>query len=232
MPKHWLLLAAAGSGHRMVAERPKQYLSIHGKTVIEHSLDKLLSLSAIAGGVVVLAAEDRYWPSLAYRCDKPLWLTTGGAERCQSVYNGLLILAEHAAPGDWVVVHDAARPCVRRSDIENLLNALQDDPVGGLLAVPVKDTLKRADHEQRISATEDRDRLWQAQTPQVFRLQILQDALGIALRQGKIVTDEATAIENVGLTPRLVQGHYDNVKITTPEDLVLAEFYMRQQATE
>ena len=230
MSKHWLLLAAAGNGSRMSAERPKQYLPLLGRTVIEHSLDKLMGVPAIAGGIVVLAADDRYWPTLAYRSDKPLWLTAGGSERCQSVYNGLSALAPRAKPDDWVVVHDAARPCIRQSDIEQLFTTLLDDPVGGLLAVPVKDTLKRADRELRVSETENRDQLWQAQTPQVFRLQILQDALSIGLRQGKIVTDEAAAIEDIGLSPRLVQGHYDNIKITTPEDLILAEFYMNQYA--
>jgi 2-C-methyl-D-erythritol 4-phosphate cytidylyltransferase len=153
----------------------------------------------------------------------------GGVERAESVANALTVLRERAADGDWVLVHDAARPCVRREDLVKLIAELRDDPVGGLLAVPVRDTMKQADAEQRCAATVDRSRLWHALTPQMFRLGALRAALRAALAAGVTVTDDASAMERVGLRPRLVEGHADNLKITRPEDLALAEFHLRQQ---
>lgn len=229
MSHYWVVLAAAGSGKRMASAIPKQYLPLLDKPVITHALDKLFGLNIVAGGVVVLDQYDQHWPKLTYQTAKPLWQTPGGAERCQSVYQGLLKLSTHAQADDWVLVHDAARPCVRIEDIEHLIQQLADDPVGGLLAVPVKDTLKSADRKQRISHTLDRSQIWQAQTPQLFRFQLLQMALATALDKQQFPTDEAAAIEQLGYHPRLVMGHYDNVKITTQEDILLAEYYLRQQ---
>ena len=229
MARYWLIMAAAGSGRRMASTVPKQYLQIMGKTVLEHSLDRLLSLPLVAGGVLVLAPDDQHWESLNYRPDKPLWLARGGDERAQSVFNGLQALATRAAEDDWVMVHDAARPCVRQADLIHLCESIRNDPVGGLLAVPVKDTLKQGDAALRVITTVDRSTLWQAQTPQVFRLSVLRQALNTALQQGSLVTDEASAIERLGLPVRLVAGHYDNIKITTQEDILLAEFYLSRQ---
>lgn len=228
MTRYWLVLAAAGSGRRLGAERPKQYLHLAGRSILEHSLDRLLILPAIQGGVVVLAPGDFHFAALNYETDKPLWLATGGAERCQSVLNGLRALEGRATKDDWILVHDAARPCVRRDDLERLVSELADDPVGGLLAVPVRDTLKRADAVDRILATEPREGLWQAQTPQMFRYGVLRRALQASLEAGRLVTDEAAAVEALGLKPRLIAGHYDNLKITTAEDLVLAEQYLQE----
>lgn len=222
-------MAAAGSGRRMAADIPKQYLRVVGKTVLEHSLDRVLALPVIAGGVLVLAPGDRRWAALNYRSDKPLWLAGGGGERAQSVYNGLQALAAHAAEDDWVLVHDAARPCVRQADLIRLCETIASDPVGGLLAVPVKDTLKQSNADFRVAATIDRNQLWQAQTPQAFRLAILRQALSATLQQGRLVTDEASAVEYLGLAARLVPGHDDNIKITTQEDILLAEFYLNRQ---
>ncbi len=229
MARHWLLMAAAGSGARLGADRPKQYLPLLGRTMLEHSLDRLLALPQVVGGVVVLANNDRYWPMLAYRGAKPLWLATGGEERCQSVLNGLLCLAEPASEEDWVLVHDAARPCVRSADLRHLLDTLADDPVGGLLAVPVCDTLKRADGSGRVLETVPRAGLWHAQTPQLFRYGLLRQALETCLKAGRQVTDESSALEAAGYAPRLVMGHADNFKVTRMEDLALAEFHLRHE---
>lgn len=228
----WALVVAAGRGQRMGGECPKQYLTLAGRSILEHSLDRLLAPPAIAGGVVVLAADDRRWPKLNYRSAKPLAQATGGAERCQSVLNGLRALAEWAQPDDWVLVHDAVRPCVRQSDLVRLLATLADDPVGGLLAVPVRDTLKRADAQGRVQATESRSTLWHAQTPQMFRLGLLCEALTTALDAGHLVTDEAAALEALGHAPKLVAGHHDNLKITTREDLALAEHYLHRERSQ
>lgn len=215
----------------MGGDRPKQYLPLGASTVIEHSLLSLLSHPRISGAVIALAAQDNGWPALEFHHPKPLWIATGGAERCHSVQAALSLLAQHAAPDDWVLVHDAARPCVRAADIDRLIRACSTHDIGGILAVPVRDTLKRQQLDTRqpaIRDTVDRDGLWQAQTPQMFRLGTLRQALHIALKDGARITDEASAMEWVGYAPLLVEGHADNLKITTPEDLALAEFILGQ----
>lgn len=224
--KHWVVIPAAGVGTRMQADRPKQYLPLRGKTVIEHTLACFTHHPAIAGIVVALSAADPYWPGLHLDSAVPLRLAAGGAERCHSVLNALHLLAQQADANDWVLVHDAARPCLARSDLDRLCTELQDDAVGGILAVPVRDTMKRADGEGRIHATEDRNGLWHALTPQMFRLGLLTDALEQALADGFVVTDEASAVEHAGLKPKLVEGRADNIKVTRPEDLALAEFFL------
>ncbi len=212
----------------MGAPLPKQYLPLAGRTVIEHSLMRLAALQGCAGVVVALAADDSYWSSLSVTLNVPVQRVTGGDERCHSVLAALTWLLGVADPGEWVLVHDAARPCVRHDDLERLIATLADDPVGGLLAVPVRDTLKRAAADGRVLATVDRTDLWQAQTPQMFRLGALHGALSRAIAVGALVTDEAAAMEREGLMPRLIEGRSDNIKITRPEDLLLAEFYLRQ----
>lgn len=224
--RHWALLAAAGVGRRMGAVRPKQYLEVAGRTVLEHSLTALLSHSSICGAVVCLAADDRYWATLSFPSDKPIATVVGGTERCHSVLNGLEHLSLHAGPADWVLVHDAARPCLQASDLQRLIDEASDDVVGGLLAVPVRDTLKRSNRDGRAAATVDRAGLWQAQTPQMFRLHALRGALQESLRAGVEVTDEASAMERLGHLPRLVEGHVGNIKITHPDDIPLAEFWL------
>ena len=231
--RYWAIMPAAGAGKRMGSTIPKQYLSLVGRPVIAHTLDTLLGYSRVAGLVVAISPEDEWWPEVVARMvtDKPLQVVTGGAERCHSVLNGLEILWEWAHPDDWVLVHDAARPCLTTSDLDRLLAELADDSVGGLLAVPVRDTLKQVDDAQRIMATVDRSRLWHALTPQMFRLGMLRDALRATLETGQLVTDEAAAMEAAGFAPRLVEGRADNVKITRPEDLALAEFYLTRRST-
>lgn len=225
-PRHWAVVPAAGVGKRMHASRPKQYLPLAGRCVIEHTLDTLLGNPRIAGLVVAIGAGDDHWERLRIRSAKPLIQVSGGNERCDSVMNALTALAGRAGADDWVLVHDAARPCLRRRDLDRLMDTLADDPVGGLLAVPVRDTMKRADTMGRVRATEDRRGLWHALTPQMFRFEVLSAALSAARERDLAITDDASAVEAAGLMPRLVEGRADNIKITRPEDLILAEFYL------
>ena len=229
----WAIIPAAGVGARMGANCPKQYLPLSGRTVIEHSLDALLNHLEICGAVVAISETDGYWADLAYQHEKPVHKAQGGTERCHSVLNALHVLAEFASADDWVLVHDAARPCVRQDDITQLIERCQSHAVGGILAVPVKDTIKQSfkqsDQNPLIRKTIDRDSLWHAQTPQMFRLGMLRDALQQALADGVSITDEASALEHAGQHPLLVEGHADNLKITRPEDLPLAEFYFSQR---
>lgn len=226
--KLWAVVPAAGAGRRMSTNIPKQYLRLGEKTVLEHTLDTLLACPQLADVVVVLSADDGYWPGLRDRYfNARLEVVTGGAERCHSVLNGLVHLAGRANADDWVLVHDAARPCVRLSDIEKLIETLAATTDGGLLGVPVADTMKQVDGNDRVTATVARDGLWHAYTPQMFRLGRLQTALQYAIDNDLLVTDEASAMELAGYLPRMVQGQRDNIKITVPSDLELAAFYLQ-----
>ncbi len=232
-PVFWAVVPAAGIGRRMAADIPKQYLTLGGRTVLEHSLAALFSDGRIAGVAVAVSVDDAQWPALAPRLgatfSKPMLVAPGGAERAASVASALDVLADVAQQDDWVLVHDAARPCLRQQDLSRLLDELADDRVGGLLGFPVRDTMKRADHDARVAVTLDRSELWHALTPQMFRLGALRAALSAATNAGRVVTDDASAMELAGLSPRLVEGHADNIKITRPEDLAVAEFFLRQQ---
>ncbi len=232
MHKHWALIAAAGAGTRMGDALPKQYLTLCGKPVLQHSMERLLGHPAVAGLVVAVAGDDTYFQTLAEALrhyDKPVIVAPGGAERRHSVRNALRKLAQSAADDDWVLVHDAVRPCVRRADLDKLISALSGHALGGLLAVRVTDTVKRADAAGQVTATQPRDELWLAQTPQMFRLGKLTGALDYVIKNNIQATDDAAAIEALGGRPLLVEGHADNIKITHPGDLALAEFYLRQQ---
>lgn len=226
----WAVIPAAGVGKRMRADRPKQYLPLLGRTVIEHTIARFDRHPAIAGIVLAVSEGDEYWADLAIDVGKPCHVAPGGTERCDSVLNALTLLSGHAAPDDWVLVHDAARPCLRSDDIDRLIAACREDAVGGILATPVRDTMKRQQPDGRIARTEDREGLWHALTPQMFRLGELFDALQGALRDGVLITDEASALEHAGKPPLLVEGRGDNIKITRPEDLALAEFFLHQEA--
>lgn len=225
-PRFWALLPAAGSGQRMQSAIPKQYLPLAGATVIEYSLQSLLSHPRIHAAILVLPQDDRHWQGLQHRIAKPLWRVCGGSERQQSVLNGLLMLQDHAREDDWVLVHDAARPCLSGADLDRLISELENDEVGGLLASPVRDTMKRAGPAGRVATTETREGLWHALTPQMFRFALLLQALTEAVQRQQTVTDEAAAVEALGLTPKLVAGSHSNIKITLPEDIALAEFYL------
>jgi 2-C-methyl-D-erythritol 4-phosphate cytidylyltransferase len=231
--KSYALIPAAGSGARMGAAQPKQYVEIAGRPLLYYALRSLALHPAIEQVFVVLAqGDDRF-----KRCDwrefgtklKPLYC--GGETRSVSVFNGLLAARDTIGGSDWVLVHDAARPCLPLRDLQNLLSECAEDQIGGLLALPVSDTVKRAAKDeagaQRVAGTEDRAQLWLAQTPQMFRAGLLAQALRQA--SGR-VTDEAQAIEGLGLKPRLVAGSRENLKVTWPDDLAIAEAILARRA--
>ncbi|MFQ5760812.1 MAG: 2-C-methyl-D-erythritol 4-phosphate cytidylyltransferase, partial [Acidiferrobacterales bacterium] len=217
---------------RMQTSLPKQYMPLLGRPVMLHTLERLCAHPRVAGVLVGIAPDDRWWPTLAQDVSRlPKFLDTfvGGSERADTVNNGLKALVAHASPDDWVLVHDAARPCVRATDIDNLIEQVGGHADGGLLALPVADTVKRTDDGQIVSETLPRANLWRAQTPQLFPLARLSEALAQALAAGDVVTDEAAAVERVGGRPRVVAGHADNIKITVDEDMALAELFMKRQ---
>lgn len=222
-------MPAAGIGTRMGASIPKQYLLLNKKTILEHTLTRLLTLELAQQLVVVLHPQDNYWHLLPMSQNPSIRVVTGGCERSDSVRNALHALAEHAQDDDWVLVHDAARPCVALASINELSEKVNTHAVGGILAVPVSDTLKKVNTEQEITHTLDRSNLWQAQTPQMFRYGLLRDCLARAAQEQKIITDEASALEAYGYTPLIVAGRTDNLKITQAEDLFLAEWILQQQ---
>jgi 2-C-methyl-D-erythritol 4-phosphate cytidylyltransferase len=225
----WGLVPAAGVGRRVGTAVPKQYLDLAGRKVIDLTLATLLEHPRVRGVVVALDPLDALWPDTRHANHPRVWTVAGGAERCHSVRNGLLDLAARADGEDWVLVHDAARPCLRGTDLDRLIAGLEDDPVGGILGVPVRDTMKQAGPADRIEATVPREGLWHAFTPQAFRLGLLRRALEAALDAGRLVTDDASAVELLGLHPRLIEGHGDNIKITRAEDIPLAQFFLEQQ---
>ena len=228
-PRHWAVLPAAGSGSRFGGDTPKQYLRLGTQLVIQHSINRLCRQIPLAACVVPLSIGDDVAQTLAYEQPGCLRFVTGGAERMDSVLAGLEALSAEAAPDDWVLVHDVARPCIHPDSLNKLLTQLQNDPVGGLLAVPVRDTLKRG-HAGRVEVTVPREHLWQCQTPQMFRFGLLLQALRQAKADGARVTDEAAAMERLGHSIRLIEGRSDNIKITYPDDLALALAILHGQA--
>ena len=225
-PRVVAVIPAAGVGSRMQADRPKQYLSLNGKTILEHTIDALLNHPLIDDVIVAISQGDEYFDQLGLR-QKPIRVVDGGKERADSVLNGILSLDEN----DWALVHDAARPCVDDADISNLLSLIDNEDVtGGILATPVRDTMKRVKPSSNIiSHTEDRNGLWHALTPQLFPAMLLKRALQEGLAQGVSITDEASAMEFAGHSVAMVSGSPANIKITHPADLPLAEFYLKQK---
>ncbi|MDD1782948.1 2-C-methyl-D-erythritol 4-phosphate cytidylyltransferase [Enterovibrio sp. ZSDZ35] len=219
------IVPAAGVGKRMQAECPKQYLTIGTKTILEHTVHYLLAHSRISKVVIAIGAEDAYFQTTSLACDNRVIVTTGGAERADSVLAGL-----HATNAEWVMVHDAARPCVRHGDIDLLIEAATTHSHGAILASPVRDTMKRASVDGSIDHTVCREELWHALTPQMFKREQLLSSLTTALEKSWPVTDEASAIELGGGSPVLVAGYADNIKVTQPEDLALAAFFLSQRA--
>jgi 2-C-methyl-D-erythritol 4-phosphate cytidylyltransferase len=218
--KYWAVVPAAGSSRRMAgAALPKQYLQLAGRSVIEWAIAPLLERADCERIVVVLAEQDRHWTAQSVARHPRILTASGGAERADSVRAGLRALASQANERDWVLVHDAARPCLRAPDLSRLIAELGDDSVGGLLAAPVVDTLKRGDAGDRVQETVSRALLWRALTPQMFRYSVLDRALRAADEARATPTDEAQAVEALGLQPRLVRGDPDNIKITLPEDI-------------
>jgi 2-C-methyl-D-erythritol 4-phosphate cytidylyltransferase len=211
---------------------PKQYLHLAARTVLEWSIAPLLAREDCAGVVVVLASGDQHWATLAVAGDTRVRTVIGGGERADSVLAGLLALKDLLSVDDWVLVHDAARPCLRPDELASLIDRVRDDAVGGLLAAPLVDTLKRSDGADRVAQTVSRAGLWRAMTPQMFRLGLLTRALTEAAQRGVVVTDESQAVELLGLRPLLVAASADNIKITVADDLQRAGriLAMREQS--
>ena len=225
----WAIVPAAGRGSRFGGEVPKQYLAVAGRPLIEHALRALLSHPVVEGVVVALGASDARWPGWESLEGKPVRTCIGGDERAASVLAGLAALPESVRADDFVLVHDAARPNLAFDDLEQLLTRGRGDPVGAILAAPVRDTLKRAGDDGGIDGTEPRERLWRALTPQLFRRFQLTRALEAAHDGGLAVTDESMAMERQGHRPLLVEGREDNLKVTTPADLALFEFILSRR---
>jgi 2-C-methyl-D-erythritol 4-phosphate cytidylyltransferase len=228
----WAIIPAAGIGTRMSTDKPKQYLKLRDKTVLEYSVRLFCDYEKISGVMVVLAESDPYWASTGLGQEARVFTTSGGVARCHSVQNGLKALKADASPNDWVLVHDAARPCLQRADLDKMILILEEHPVGGLLAMPAIDTIKRADEHNIVLETVSRQGLWHALTPQMFRFALLESALDNAIGKDILVTDEAEAIELSGKQPMLIEGASDNIKITQQRDLELAELYLSQQEVE
>jgi 2-C-methyl-D-erythritol 4-phosphate cytidylyltransferase len=222
----WAVVPAAGIGMRMKASRPKQYIELAGKPMLRWTLERLLASPEVVGAVVVLAPNDNWWKRMAFKPAKPILLAKGGTERQDSVLNGLEALKGYAGDEDFVLVHDAARPCLRVDDVERLVVAGRRHPVGALLARRITDTVKRADSAGTVQFTVDRHALWLAQTPQMFRLGTLRKVLQDAKQRNIPVTDEALAMERFDQLPLLVESHGSNIKVTLPEDIALAEYLL------
>jgi 2-C-methyl-D-erythritol 4-phosphate cytidylyltransferase len=234
--RYYLVIPAAGSGRRFGSAVPKQYAALGSSTVIEHALAPFETDADCAGIVVAVAPDDDLWPAIAARRTRLVETAEGGEQRAHSVRNALRVLAAQARQDDWVMVHDAARPCLTAADVAMLKRELSSHPVGGLLAMPLADTLKRAlepgSHVTHVEETVDRHGHWRAATPQVFRFGVLLRALEQAISQGRVPTDEAQAIEWSGQRPRLVAGRADNIKVTTGDDLALAAAILVTRARE
>lgn len=220
----YAVVPAAGIGRRMGSELPKQYLPLNGGRVIEQTLGRLLEVSRVKRIAVAIAEEDGLWSDLSLSSHPNILRVNGGQERCHSVLNCLNALTDFADDDDWVLVHDVARPCIRPDDIDAMIDNLKDHSVGGILALPVSDTVKQV-ADGVILGTVDRSDLWLAQTPQMFRLGPLREALSRGVAEGNVMTDEASAMEWAGLQPKVVPGPVANIKITLPQDLLLAEYY-------
>lgn len=225
-PRVFAVVPAAGVGRRMGSEIPKQYLALAGRMVIEHTLERLTEHPRIQAIVVAVNTTDVWWPNITIAKHSKILQCLGGAERCYSVLNALSILNGIAAPDDWILVHDAVRPCLHNEDLNKLFNIVDKHPIGGLLGMPVRDTMKRTNNTGTIINTISRNNLWHAYTPQIFRFNLLHTALNLTLQQGHIVTDEAEAMELAGFNPIMVEGNMHNIKITRPEDLIVAEFWL------
>lgn len=224
MRKNNVVIPSAGIGSRMQSDIPKQYLKLGQQTVIEHTIHQFLTHPAVDKVIVVVSENDSIFNHLSIRSHPAILITTGGVERAHSVLNGLALV-----DSEWVLIHDAARPCITHADIDQLVELANHFMDGGILATPVKDTMKRSNQDGVISQTVERAMLWHAMTPQFFQTQQIVDALSSALEQGLSITDEASAMEHAGYAPKLVAGRADNIKITVPEDLTFAQFILQQQ---
>lgn len=224
----WAVIPATGTGKRMQANRPKQYLKVESKTILEMTLDNLLSYPAIRGVVLILHPQDCYWEGLEYRHEKTILLSAGGEQRHQSVFNGLMTLRQMVKGDPIVLIHDAVRPFVLHHDLTRLIEAVKACEDGALLAAPVADTLKLSNDQCSVLQTQSRDDLWRAFTPQAFSLSRILQALNYVIENDLVVTDDASAMELLGYHPRLVEGDHLNIKITHPKDLKIAQLLLKR----
>ncbi|MDP7517622.1 MAG: 2-C-methyl-D-erythritol 4-phosphate cytidylyltransferase [Arenicellales bacterium] len=228
--KLWAVVPAAGQGRRVGGAVPKQYLEIAGIPVLAHSLNRLAAVQQIDAIFVGISETDRHWQKLPLPPGMEVACYTGGQSRAETVWLGLQALQECASADDWVLVHDAARPCVQVKDIDALISAVVPSFEGGLLAVPVTDTIKVATQDSTTKQTMDRRMLWRAQTPQLFRYSVLCTALQAVVHDLESISDESAAVEKLGLNPLIVQSAERNIKITNSKDLQLAEFFLGKQS--
>ena len=225
----WAIIPAAGSGSRFSKTELKQYQTIADQTVLEHTIARLNQLP-LTGYVLAIGEQDNVAKTLPFAKAEKAHFCLGGAERVNSVLNALNYLSEIAHDDDWVLVHDAARPCVSKVNLEDLVETSICSQQSAILAIPVRDTLKRVENSPQISATVDRSTLWQAQTPQMAQLGVLKNAMETALAENVTITDEASALEYIGESVQVVQGRSDNIKITYPDDLELARLILASQS--
>ena len=226
--KYFLVVPASGIGQRMNSTIPKQYIILEkGLTILDQCLNTILSNDLISGFIVALDKKDSHFKSSNFAKDpKLISIATGGKERFNSVLNALNALDQNAKPNDWVLVHDAARPCIRKEDINKLIEEVADDKVGGILANRIVDTVKQINNGGLVS-TIDRQKLYIAQTPQMFRYAILKDSIEKAIESNMHITDESEALENLNYSIRIVEGSSSNIKITTQEDIHLANYFLK-----
>lgn len=227
----WLVIPAAGSSQRMGGELPKQYQALAGIPVLQRTLDVFLSIPQLRGVIVAIHPQDKYFSTLPASHDKRVQAVTGGAERADSVRQALEAVSKQASPDDWVLVHDAARPCVQPQEVVQMLQALASSAAGGIMAIAVSDTVKQVS-DNTIVMTADRSQLWQAQTPQMFRVGALLSALQTAQQKSLAITDEASAMEAAGYKPAVFAGKRSNIKITLPEDWSIAEAILRNSSMQ
>jgi len=226
--RYWVVIPAAGVGKRMGVDKPKQYISVNDKTILEHTINCFINREEIEAIVVVISKADEYWSDLEISKHEKIITAPGGDERYHSVANGLQVLQDKAKEHDWVLVHDAARPCLNQSAIDRLMIELRTHEVGGILALPCRDTMKRANESSEIVDTVERESLWHAQTPQMFKYEKLNAAIEKILSDNIIITDEAMAMELSGYKPLIIQGHLENIKITHKDDLQYLEHYLNE----
>lgn len=225
----WIVLPAAGTGSRMQADKPKQYLQLGKHTVLEQTLNRLSQLPNVKGLVIALSENDKYWQAINKPVNIDIITVIGGEERCDSVFNALQAIAKNVDQNDWVMVHDAARPCFSIDDIAQLHQSIaEQNAAGGILALPVADTLKRVNHDNAIQETVSREKLWRALTPQMFPYQVLYKALNDALQKNTVITDDSQVVELTKQQPIVVESSPMNIKITQPRDLRLAEIYLQE----
>ena len=224
----WAVIPAAGSGSRFSKTELKQYQYIQDQTVLEHTIQRLNTLN-LAGYILVIGENDTFAQTLSFQNQEKLHFCLGGTERVHSVLNALIYLSTIADDEDWILVHDAARPCVSSQDLQNLVDQALEMNQSAILAVPVRDTLKRVQHLKQIEKTVSRECLWQAQTPQIAKLKTLKQAIELALKNEIVITDEASALEYMNIPVQVIQGRSDNIKITYPDDLELASLILQTQ---